>query len=1402
MLNAAGSIGDAGVGDIDVQAQFVNFNAGSQINLSDNDLGITIDVDSMANGGSIVATGDITVAADIVLSGLTRFQSGNDIVISSNSIVSNTNSAIIFDANGRFAMADATQIDANAGRVSITANDVAQVSDIRSGATGNAITISAQSIQEVTSAETANLTATNGRIVLDSSANIGFSGIGDIDIQSPLIAFNAPGEVALSDLAGGLNIDADSSASNGLIETNGTLTVSADVSVTGTTQFVATDDIVVQNGASVTQNSDSQLSFSSDNFRMDDGALINSAGQVAINANLDTLLSQVNSSATNNAIVINAGSNIVDNSAGETANLASANGRIVLNAGTNIGSAGSGDIDIQSQFLAFNTPGEIVLSDLSMGVDIDQTSSANRATIRSAGLLVFNADVSLGASSQFTSADSTNINDDIRFENNAIVSLNSNVDSELNFTAGDDIIFDSGRIITAGTGSHFVSLTADNEIGIDSDRGSVSTTAGATESIVTNDLNVRSFDGIGDSNDGVNADQPIRVNVDRLTAVNSGTSDILFTESDSIELLNVQTTDGAIFVSAGSDIFATIVVSGETEAIEDNADDVTLISTNGSIHLSRIMVADDLRVESPNGNILDETGALIDVDGDALFVANELIELANLESDFLRVLGNATFDADRVEIGQDQRDPGSTGSNTFFGSVTIIADSLVLVENDAIEFSGDNNFNDLYVFTNQTITNAANTVLNVSGHIQLNAGEEIVLGNQANDSINFSTLGLVTENAHIELDSSVVIDGSVPDQFIGNFGLEVSQGTEVTNTLYLTSTGSIEHSVGQLNAVNLGLRAGEFVHLAAVSELNQNVAISAGTSGSLTDSAAIETLQALANIENSEVNAALGQSIAISHEGQLNVSSVSSHFDFDQIDGFQTLDGSVFATSVNELSIQQDILARSPGADPQVTIYSAVGNLNNPGVQFDGGQIEVVGNSNAGIVNSNQTFANFFGDDGFVIRGTTEILVLNTDGTADQDLVLDYGHEGESGYRVGIVWDKDNQPGSPVEVINTFTPGPDVATEAYEDEVYQNNPTTLHSFSGEGGERVTLPKILRYSKDAVILHQETPNVFSTVTVRNDQDINLFTGSLEAASNSLNETDQTLRAEFDAPKKAVPNIPKINPINPIEIKTISEQPLSSSAPENSNSLTFARDVAPFESGELKWVQVTIPLSELEESGEDVRIKDPTKAYPKSQDAEINELDDEIGDNEVEKIINEIESDKVAEPGYWYKIFKDYQNRDDELFFYHFKTGDTEADNDSNSIGSRSQDDTTDQSKPSNTDDVDLEILNRPGSDFAPSPDSQLEQNSLDELHDGQTRSMISAPRALSAVGILAASLVIQRSQSIPKKQSNQGDPNQETSRQLGSTGTTSEPSFSRLDRIKRKIRNALSGADKTTPPNEQ
>ena len=1158
-----------------------------------------------------------------------------------------------------------------------------------------------------------------------------------------------------------------------------------------------------------------------DEIRMEEGSSIDSnLGKLNLLSEGDVFLGSLNSDAANEAVFVFSGGQIVDHSTSELDNAIASNGRVRLFAQGDIGTADDGDIDVQAKTLQFDSNEGVFISDSDLGVTIDRFSRAGgTAQIHSSHFLEISRGVDVGESSRFSSGSSAIENDDLIINRSATVTLNSSVDSQLEFISGDDIVFDSGSIVSTGGGLHSVVLVADAEGTLDNDRGSISNTAGGNASVTTDALEATAFAGIGDLNDA-----PLRINVDQLVASNHGPNDIRISEANSIELVDVQTNDGSINVFANNDIEVTQVVSGETETLEDNDDDIEIVSATGTINVSLVNSADDLLLNARSMSITDNPNSQILVNGNAVFNATHQITLADNPGDMLRVEGNASFSSTTVDVGHDLQSAGNpTSANTFLGSLTLVATDAFVVEDDATQFSGTSRVRDLYLASANDITNSEDAALTVFGQAQLNSPDQIVLGNQVGDQFNIAHLGLVAPNVHLETDAPLVIDGTAPNQTPNLFGMESTRGTEVTETLFVKSTGSVTQTDGVLNARSIGIQADGHVHLSRIIEHNDSISISAGTAGGLTDVDMIQELRDLDQIENSEVRSGLPQSIAIKHQSALNITTVASHLGTDSVSGLQTSEGGIFASAVGEINLIENVEASSSTADPQVTVYSEAGSAKRPAINFAGGIIQVNGPSNEGVVNANQTTATFFDEEGEVLKGTTELLLLGKDGTAVQDIVIDYGHSGESGYRVGIVWDRDNEFGAPVEVINTFVSRPGVATEAYDDALYNSNPNTIHMIGDNEGGRETFPKIFRYSKSAIIAHNDEPNVFSTVTVRNDQDINLFSGNIDSTSNSLNEISETLRAELDVPKKFAPDLPTINKINPIEVKSAVFLPPGSSSADSSSGFSFSRDVQPFETGDLKWVQVSIPIVELEETDGDVRLKDPTKIFGKSESADINDFADDVGDNEVGEIIKAIETNQKAEAGYWYKVFKDYRNRDDELFFYHYKTGEAqESDQDPNSdLDSRpkpsqlesredQQGEQNEQPKPGLQSDFDNELTPESthgnpdtGSDSTLELNSpELEQNQI----DSSPRPMAKPPEldqnlnpfddvdeaksiednSLSAGSLMMATLLIQKSRSAKPLGNENG--NSKSMPDVNNSDSESQAhGFLRLDRLKRKVK---------------
>ena len=574
-----------------------------------------------------------------------------------------------------------------------------------------------------------------------------------------------------------------------------------------------------------------------------------------------------------------------------------------------------------------------------------------------------------------------------------------------------------------------------------------------------------------------------------------------------------------------------------------------------------------------------------------------------------------------------------------------------MVEDDTTTLAGVSDVDDLLISSGQNINNTAGASL-VSDNAQLNAANDIVIGNQSGDSIVLGEASLIAENAHLEVDADLAINGVQPAGANAN---PIQTGTRLEQSLYVIADGSVEQSQGDLFAPQIGIEATEHVHLTSVAAANDAIAITAGGSQALSDSNLIDTLNSLADVENSEVDATRPQAISLFHRGDVNVTDVTSITGSDSLTGFNSTDGSISVFADQTISLQQDITAFSPLADPQITLWSAVGDGNNSGVFFDGGQASVTGPTNFGVVNANQVFANFLDTDGFLFEGTTQILTLNTDGSVSQDIVIEYGNAGEAGYRIGVVWDSLNQFGNPIENINLFAPSLTVASEAFEDALYQQNTVTRGLLGGNEGGRETISKIEDFTAEAVIAHFDEPNVFSDITIRNDQDINLFSGSIDRVTNTQNENfQQLLQAVFDAPKGEALQLPAINMVNSIEVRMSFDLPFDSPPPLDQTSSIFARQVAPFEDGELRWVQVEIPVNEMEMIGDEVSLKQPSKLYPAVEDA-AEQTFQNVGENEPDRIINQIERSPDAEPGYWYRVFKTYDYRGDELFFYYYKTG---------------------------------------------------------------------------------------------------------------------------------------------------
>ena len=834
----------------------------------------------------------------------------------------------------------------------------------------------------------------------------------------------------------------------------------------------------------------------------------------------------------------------------------------------------------------------------------------------------------------------------------------SSTGARVEFTqVSPDLTFDTLDISNFANDNRDFSLMATGDVTLgnvtvfDSNPNDAVTTPSSLDVSVDGNLNLTRLSG------NLSADPDADVNLSATGNVSMANGAELTSEQD----INISSATRSVTladVSAGGEVqveaLSGILQRANTEIVSGS--NVILSSDTGSISLADVSAGDNVQVTTFN-DIVQQTNSDIVVGNSAIISSTSgNILLAAAPNQTLDVQGQASFTATQIAIGVDGEIAGSPSAvNVQLGSVELNASQAVLVEDDGTLFTGNSSVNDLFVSSAQQISNTAGASLDAN-NAQLNSPTDIVLGNQTGDSILIGNVGVIADNAHLEVDGNLSINGVKPSTLNSQ---PIALGTNIDQTLFIIADGSVTQTQGDLCATQIGIEATEFVHLTSVAAANEAIAISAGGSTLLTDPSLSSTLNSLATVQDGEVDATRPQAIAVGHRGDAVVTNVTSVTGINSLTGFDSADGSISVFADQSISLAEDINATGPAADPQITLFSASGDRNNPAIFFDGGQALVDGPTNFGIVNANQTFANFFDTDGFVFNETTTVLTLNPDGTASQDIVIEYGNVGEAGYRVGIVWDSQNQPLNPVEDINLFTPSTTVASEAFEDALFQQNTVTRLLIGGNEGGRETFSKVEDFTAAAIIDHFDDPNVFADVTVRNDQDINLFSGSLDSVDNSLNQNiQQGLLAVLDLPRGSAVPLPAINVINSIQVRPTFDVPFDSPPPLDQTTSIFDRDVAPFESGELRWVQVEIPVDEMEMVGDEVVLKEPTVLYPAIDDA-AEQVFENVGENETERIVEQIERSPAAEPGYWYRVFKAYQNRDDELIFYYYKTGEVES-----------------------------------------------------------------------------------------------------------------------------------------------
>ena len=493
---------------------------------------------------------------------------------------------IDLDADGTgIYMHDGSQLTVEQGAVHLTATGTTaaqiELSHITAGPSARIEIVASGSILDATADEAANIDAPTGSLLLRSLTG-GIGSVADdlgIDVQN--LAFDAGaaefGIVNVSDLAGGLRIDAASRAGAGAnITAHSPLTIAADISLGASSTFTAGNS-----------------SLAGDNLTIENGAA------VVLNA------------AAAGALVFNAGDDIAFRDGGRIVTLGSNAHQVTLNA--DLDHAGLGAIDGDRGSITQNTVASIEVTTHQLTAiaaeNIDLDTVVDRIDVRStlAGDIVIRD----GSSLQVDHAET--------------------VDGAINIRAALDVL--ALNVKAAGNTGDVTLLAIAGDIGI----GSVTANSNVVVTASLGAIHDQNDDSLVDLSAatgtirltaaheiaGLGADNRIELADGSQLIATNRSGDIRLSGLGSLTLTNIVTGDGAIDIVAKGTVDAVWVDSSATDS---DVNDISMVTTLGDVRVSHVragVLNGDVSIDA-QGSVLDGDTGVDDVDiegNDVLLIA-------------------------------------------------------------------------------------------------------------------------------------------------------------------------------------------------------------------------------------------------------------------------------------------------------------------------------------------------------------------------------------------------------------------------------------------------------------------------------------------------------------------------------------------------------------------------------------------------------------------------------------------------------------------------------------------------------------------------------------------------------------------------------------------------------------
>ncbi|MEZ6066473.1 MAG: hypothetical protein R3B90_12370 [Planctomycetaceae bacterium] len=571
VLQASGRITDATVADgtANITAAALAVAAGTGIGTAASDFDVDVDTLSAAvntGGVFIESDGEVTIASVGGQAGVGVASGAAAIELAATNGSLNIAQPITHGGSGDILLtatgvgSDITTgvngaITANGGGITlIAAENVATnaaVSTVGSGA------VSVTAGADITT--NAGTTSGSGGVTLDAGADIitngavtavngdvNFNAVASIDINAAIDS-SAGGNVNL--VAGtDISIDGDVTTGGGSVNaTAGGLLATTESIATagGDVGLVAGDDITI---GGLIDSANGSVTLDSGSDILTNAAITSGTGNVAFTA-VDNITTNASIITTSGDVIFDAGMNIQTNST-----VTSGGGVITMSAdqdvtiGDTINSApggavsitAAGDISLEAGLL---TDGGAV----TLEADGEVTMLAAGDITTQGGAVAVTAD-----------ADSSGAGEIIMLDG-AVTDAGTGT---VTFRAGGNIVVGSIMSTNAGNAITLVSTLGGIIDGGDSQTDLVATSATAIVSLTA-------ASGVGFGN-------ALETNIERLETLVTTTGDVGVSEQDGIELVDVETADGAVTVAAGGTITVTRV---DTSGTDDGSNDVRLTTT-------------------------------------------------------------------------------------------------------------------------------------------------------------------------------------------------------------------------------------------------------------------------------------------------------------------------------------------------------------------------------------------------------------------------------------------------------------------------------------------------------------------------------------------------------------------------------------------------------------------------------------------------------------------------------------------------------------------------------------------------------------------------------------------------------------------------------------------------------